>query len=767
MFAALRRITFLISSSCALGGVGAPACGPSAAAAGSWPANEPVNGPVNGAGDSEEPHWSDAVEDAVAERDWQTARDLLAELLDGRVPVCELLRERARLVRDLERVHFWVGRERPTIQDLLDVEVDLFRPSDGRLRLRFENSELPGFVRGIEGLPDVGRYPPHKLLPIPFIDRLEVSVQGDPYPPRDSKHFPMLYVGCDPSGFTLVSFGNGQAYFESGQRRGTSGIARYTQSGILERVQVEALDSALESAIRPDGPFRLTVTVDGERIKVASNGKKQLDGRAQQPVQGYFGVGRLDFDRLQIDGRVDLDWLRLELDRRLQRDWVDFRKYFDADKYLPAGLRRADLVDDSEPRPGWERAWWPGDRDLREAELFLELSVLLASGDSAQARARLAAVDVSEVDEEFRAYLAGWVALQEGREDDALVAWDSILAGGFALGPAASQRAKLLAGSLRFDDAQRAFGALHESARESESDRAWALAERAAHALRFGRTEAAGAYIGRAAAEGRYGARIDAVARTLVLSRRGPDWELVHEAESEHFHVVSNLDRRSCVEAAERLEVGLERFSKALVPVELPQGRRFRVYLFAGRSGYEEYLAEVAGVRIENTAGVYSRPLRQLLIWRTSDQEATLATVRHEGFHQYMHLITDQAPTWLNEGLAEYWELADFTKSASRMIPDRPDYWQVTARSSLSFDQFTRLNHGAFYALQQLSYPQAWASVYYLLHSGREQRAIFDRLIAELAAGASAAQAHDAAFAGVDMQAFDVGFRRFIRERVE
>lgn len=230
---------------------------------------------------------------------------------------------------------------------------------------------------------------------------------------------------------------------------------------------------------------------------------------------------------------------------------------------------------------------------------------------------------------------------------------------------------------------------------------------------------------------------------------------------------MTDIDARTCVEAGEVLETALGYFEKRIRPLAGDQAEPFRVYLFSGETGYQLYLAHTTFFPAESTSGVFMPAMQQLLIWNTPDRGQMLSTVRHEGLHQYMHRLVRDQPTWLGEGLAEYWESADFTKGTSR--ENAPTEGKLSALRTyqaefLPLERFLHLPRADFYREAGLHYTQAWAFVHFLLQDDRVSRALFDGLLDALIAGASSEQALERVFGPLDLPALERSFRAHLRK---
>ncbi len=157
---------------------------------------------------------------------------------------------------------------------------------------------------------------------------------------------------------------------------------------------------------------------------------------------------------------------------------------------------------------------------------------------------------------------------------------------------------------------------------------------------------------------------LDELGTLTLRARSGPQWTQKFEYETEHFQVYSDHSRKVCIETAKLLEKSRKLYAKLIRPIE-GKGFRSRVYVFAGQAGYLDYTRDLQ-MEVPRSAGLYSSTLRELLLWVPSVRTDLWDTVRHEGFHQYLHHFLDDAPIWFNEGHAE---LAGGTGFESRRRP--------------------------------------------------------------------------------------------------
>ena len=284
--------------------------------------------------------------------------------------------------------------------------------------------------------------------------------------------------------------------------------------------------------------------------------------------------------------------------------------------------------------------------------------------------------------------------------------------------------------------------------------------------LRLGRIEAAQATCDAALAAGVPIAALESLPQMLVQVRSGPAWTRTFKNESDHYCVKSDIDAAVCAEAAKVLEESYRSYGFRLAPVPGAEKRKFVVYLFAGEAGYHEYARVALGSKPADTAGIYSPLVKQLMIWNLQDRAEMYRTVRHEGFHQYLDRLADDAPIWFDEGMACYFELADLYGGEWKEGQVDADY--VGAMREKEF-QWTPLP--ALFALSikefqgkgvHEHYAESWAVVHYLRQGPKDAQELFRELWTAVLAGKTPEQATAEAFSGVDVAALEAAVRRHV-----
>ncbi len=146
--------------------------------------------------------------------------------------------------------------------------------------------------------------------------------------------------------------------------------------------------------------------------------------------------------------------------------------------------------------------------------------------------------------------------------------------------------------------------------------------------------------------------------------------------------------------------------------LHLPAANRpVTVYLFRDESRYMQYMRERHPALPARRAFFIGTP-KELMVYAYWGDK-TLEDLRHEYTHGVLHASLKTVPLWLDEGLAEYFEVApeqpvglnqDHAESLSMAIQNgwRPDLKRLEQIDDVS-------------QMQRADYQEAWAWVHYLL----------------------------------------------------
>jgi Protein of unknown function (DUF1570) len=160
-----------------------------------------------------------------------------------------------------------------------------------------------------------------------------------------------------------------------------------------------------------------------------------------------------------------------------------------------------------------------------------------------------------------------------------------------------------------------------------------------------------------------------------------------------------------------------------------PSDEFIEVYLFRDADTYRRYLDRHFPSVPSRRAFFVETDTRLSVYAHWSDRVAE--DLRHEVAHGYLHSIVAGLPLWLDEGLAEFFEVPRGRNGFNRPHLDLVgDMMREGWRPDLG--KLERLTDAA--QLQQLDYAESWAWVYFLLHSDPERRELLTGYLADLRA---------------------------------
>lgn len=143
---------------------------------------------------------------------------------------------------------------------------------------------------------------------------------------------------------------------------------------------------------------------------------------------------------------------------------------------------------------------------------------------------------------------------------------------------------------------------------------------------------------------------------TLALSGTAHGAEKWLEVRTPHFTVLSNGGEKSARRVAQQFELIRAAFQTVLTNAKSDPAEPILVYVLNSAGSLRELLPEYEG-RKHLPAGFFRKGMGKYFV-------AVRENVRGENpyttvYHEYFHLLTDvnlgQLPTWLSEGLAEFW----------------------------------------------------------------------------------------------------------------
>jgi uncharacterized protein DUF1570 len=201
--------------------------------------------------------------------------------------------------------------------------------------------------------------------------------------------------------------------------------------------------------------------------------------------------------------------------------------------------------------------------------------------------------------------------------------------------------------------------------------------------------------------------------------------------ETKYYILYTDVSIPEAQEAAIRMTKMAEEYHNRTSGFSGVIRNKFPFYLYRNRDDYE------AAGGLPGTAGLFDGGTLMAVAGARLD-DRVWHVVQHEGFHQFAKaVIGGDRPTWVNEGLAEYFGEALFTGDGfvSGIIPQ----WRLKRirdefdhKQFMSNDRMMKLSHEAWNEKISLAnYDQAWSMVQFLAHgqNGKYQKAFAQFMI--------------------------------------
>ena len=160
-----------------------------------------------------------------------------------------------------------------------------------------------------------------------------------------------------------------------------------------------------------------------------------------------------------------------------------------------------------------------------------------------------------------------------------------------------------------------------------------------------------------------------------------------------------------------------------------PSSEPIHVFLFQQKATYQGYVKHYfPSAPTRKALFIKKRGLCMVFAYQGEDFEVDL---RHESTHALLNAALPMVPLWLDEGLAEYFEVP-----ADDRVSDNPHMSRVTWAARFgqvpSLDELEQLRNLS--QMNRTRYRHAWAWVHFLLHGPPEAREEMQRYLADIQA---------------------------------
>lgn len=659
---------------------------------------------------------------------WKEAQTALKKLLDQHIGADHAIARRDEIAESLKRCAFRVAFPAPEAKALVKGDLLSWDPSSGRIKIRYKNANDSDFETESAS----------RVFPAAFTGSHTIEMKGDGYPTvgvgpvflvcMSPKKAWQVYPGYPP-------FADAKSYVPS----------RIVEVGEKEDDEGKSVDTEETSPCKPDKPYSLKIEVGATSISLSYNGSPFLRASKPATAWGYFGYRGFIPKEITIDGKIEPSWIQNMIDEAVQKYAALFEKSWNPSIEIPGWLF-AEPKKTAQESIGAEVPDYPGSPSEKEIKQIDDLVLRAMRDRVGEARERLASLSDFEITPSSRQYVLAICAIESGDYAGAekhITEIEKIDAGWAG--------SHLLRGRMLMEQGKpaEAAAAIEKALAKAPGDaECWILLTTIL--MQQNRADDARKSVQRArqsgAAAGEYEKFFDRLASSIEKMTRGPDWTRTFDYKSTNYHVFSDIDKETCSTASRLLEDALLIYSVRLREVK-KGGPQFRVYLFSGLAGYEKYCETVIGGRAENTAGLYSPVIKQLLIWNLPERAEMMRTVLHEGFHQYLDRICPgEIPTWFNEGSAVYfenaklvggnWTTGQIDRTYSAKAADI-----LRGQTGFTLSEFLRLPPERFYGDAERNYALAWSFVHFLRHSKSEYAKTYEAFFNALADGIPAKKA--------------------------
>ena len=199
-----------------------------------------------------------------------------------------------------------------------------------------------------------------------------------------------------------------------------------------------------------------------------------------------------------------------------------------------------------------------------------------------------------------------------------------------------------------------------------------------------------------------------------------------HTVNSKHFVIHSNVRLDSDNVLVQELENVRERLFATL---RLPEQRDpVNVYLFSNEASYRYYM-NTTWQNLPPRRAYFVGTSRELAVYSFLGSNVQ-EDLRHEFTHGLLHASLRTVPLWLDEGLAEYFEVDPNVPDA--IHAEHVNEWKKAKQDGWSPNLFKLEMLSDFRDMTQRDYAEAWGWVHYMLQTSDETTEVLLQYVASL-----------------------------------
>jgi len=194
----------------------------------------------------------------------------------------------------------------------------------------------------------------------------------------------------------------------------------------------------------------------------------------------------------------------------------------------------------------------------------------------------------------------------------------------------------------------------------------------------------------------------------------------------------------------DHIQAGVSKIYATLTNVlKIAELRKIQLKLkfISDKNTFQRYRQEVAPNLSAKTTGFYGSKNNESVIWATGNKQHISRVSLHESTHAIVAAMFGGAPVWLNEGLAEFFEIMLITANTTHTFASNNAHLKLLRTSHLpSLTQHFSQSRKQWYheSNSPLNYAIDWSIVFYLMSSsdGRDfLRYMLDKLAVDYCQG--------------------------------
>lgn len=231
-------------------------------------------------------------------------------------------------------------------------------------------------------------------------------------------------------------------------------------------------------------------------------------------------------------------------------------------------------------------------------------------------------------------------------------------------------------------------------------------------------------------------------------------WATGWEFETEHYHITTNVSPKHAALYGQQMEALYKAFAEIYRPERFPP-HKMEIMVYKDHRDFQGGAAAVGIPVGATTLGLFAYPpLLCIMAFETYEKKGdrtTFATLAHEASHQFLHMACNgsrHVPTWINEGIAVYFESSEV--SGGKLKINLPKgrlgqlYYYYSDQKTTVWPVDTYLNH--YGHIPALNYGEAFVMVHFWIFGVRGGKERFQKYWQRLLKGDDGTEAFEEEF---------------------